>query len=420
MKHLAYALISTLILLGVQYLLYRVFTSSLLGWPAWRTSFFVWASVFGGSAALVAGLVFGSSVIARKEPLSCLIGSGLTLVPLLIQSTLYASYHPDSNAPVLTSLSKTLFYVRIGIQYYWLHYLLFASCACALTVIIYHRKKVKLRKYLRRSVYVAFLIGAAAFIMASAVAFYHLNEVNTIKASDSKVGPVDVSINPNPLPTIAIVGGDQMQPGTYNVSAQTLTVDPGSTHAYKVSYAQVAGLKDRLLQEQINQILKQSITAWLTEDDSWMEGFQFEVTCQTARYLSVCYTVPDQYWENVAVELAPSFGITIDMQAGKRVYLDALVKNTSELKKILSEGVFDDDMINEVIKAASMSESDYRHSLGNQAANEAPFWFLQRKSSFYLTDTQLVVSVGHIVGDTPDGKDIDLTNVVLIKSIILQ
>lgn len=91
------------------------------------------------------------------------------------------------------------------------------------------------------------------------------------------------------------------------------------------------------------------------------------------------------------------FGVTVDIQTGRRVFLDDLFKGTADLKQKLVKYDYGNEIsppidpaeTDEIIHESSISEKKYFEE--NYDADSDVYNFLQGKSSFYLTDNKLVI-----------------------------
>ncbi len=167
---------------------------------------------------------------------------------------------------------------------------------------------------------------------------------------------------------------------------------------FKVEYVQISGMDDENLQNQINQTLKSSISEWITKDCDWMEKSRITVECKTSKYLSIIYKIE---WENPnGKDLLGTFtriGLTVDLQTGKRVLLNALFNDYDGLKEKLVKYDYgneisppiDSDEADEIIHNASITEKEFYEE--NYKNGHSDYNFLWSKSSYYLTDEQIVI-----------------------------
>ena len=108
------------------------------------------------------------------------------------------------------------------------------------------------------------------------------------------------------------------------------------TKDYSYQYCQISGLNDKKKEEQINQALKEGATSWTIEKIIHARAQEPYVVFQSDRYLTVSYFFEfpsgDHPFFNVIV--------TIDMQEGKRVWLNDLVDtNIDFVKKLRDEDI---------------------------------------------------------------------------------
>jgi len=185
----------------------------------------------------------------------------------------------------------------------------------------------------------------------------------------------------------------------YEVHEAEYVFDEGGESEYKVTYAQISGINDKDIEADINQALKLAVTEWLKEDTTWMEKCEYVVTCHTQRYLSLLYTHKSIGGNPKSQRTyITRFGITVDMQTGKRVFLDELMDAVS-LKEKLMEYEYSNDIgapitakdANKIIQGASLSEMEY---FVLEYHNDPLFLIgssLHYKPSFYFTDNQIVI-----------------------------
>lgn len=401
--HIIYAVISAVVLLGMQCLLFLYVASPLIfttGLPP-AVALSVLAFSLGGTTALIAGFVFGNSTLCKRDPLGCLIGNSFVFAILVIFNILtFFVYDLDVIYP---RFMPTGIFLGYGIYNYWPNYIFLIASVLALIVTTRQNDKLVRKKHLKRSTSHVLLASAIVFIVVSCITINDLYAAYPGPASDAS--SYLLAVNVEPTQTISIKGGNEMQPGAYSVSTQAITFDPGTHAAYSISCARVSGLSDKTLETRINQTLQEASTNWLTKDTSWMAYSKLNITCKTARYLSVLYTLSDTEDKYIVVPRpGPLYGIVINMQTGKRVYLDTLVDNVAELQNGIE--VYDGYTPSQsghfiaslVIHSASVSEYYYCNisTVGDDSISveDDPAICLGEKSSFYLTDTQLVVVGG--------------------------
>lgn len=172
---------------------------------------------------------------------------------------------------------------------------------------------------------------------------------------------------------------------------------------FKVKYAQISGLSNESLENQINQTLKSSITEWVNKDCEWMEESQITVKCKTPKFLSLCYTVElkDDRGEDY-MSTYTRIGVTVDMHTGERVFLDDLFKDTAGLKEELKKYNYgnelsppiDSEEADKILHDASIPEKNYFEEIykTDPLVYDFMFSYVRVKPSFYLTDNKLVIT----------------------------
>lgn len=135
-----------------------------------------------------------------------------------------------------------------------------------------------------------------------------------------------------------------------------------------MQYAQISGSGNESLQSHINQTLKASVTEWVNKDCKWVEKFQIAVRCKTTKYLSLYYTIE---WQNPhgkdLVGTFTRFGVTVDIQTGRRAFLDDLFKGTADIKQKLVKYDYGNEIsppidpaeADEIIHESSIPEKKY-------------------------------------------------------------
>jgi hypothetical protein len=192
---------------------------------------------------------------------------------------------------------------------------------------------------------------------------------------------------------------DNKRVNDYGIYEKEYTAYNNEKQPFIVKYAQISGLGNESLENKTNQTLKESITAWINETCEWMERSEIVVKYKTPKYLSLCYVIE---WNNSQKNGYMRIGITVDMQTGDRVYLNDLIKNTTNLKQKLvsySYGTefsppIDSEEADKIIHSASISETKYLEEIFKDdpyAYNHINSYFTA-KSSFYLTDNKLVIT----------------------------
>jgi hypothetical protein len=172
---------------------------------------------------------------------------------------------------------------------------------------------------------------------------------------------------------------------------------------YTVKYLQISGLDNRKLEKKINKALRLSVTEWLNEHCEEMKNSKIFIPLQSSKYLSIYYTIewtkPDPL---VYVTPCTRIGITIDMRAGKRLFLDDFIKDKEDLKQKLmsyyyeckSSPPIDSEEAERIIDRASMSEKEYlkERSKSSPYVYDLIMDYIGEKPSFYITDTRLVIT----------------------------
>ncbi|MCL2654103.1 MAG: hypothetical protein FWD65_00130 [Coriobacteriia bacterium] len=116
------------------------------------------AYVLGGLAVFTIGFVFGTSIICKPYPLSCLVGSIVAFICRFAWSFHIIVEDLNYSGLILT--------IKEAIVSYWPHYLLFFGCVFALCIVIFNRKREKPIS-LNRPTYHALVIAAAIFVILS-------------------------------------------------------------------------------------------------------------------------------------------------------------------------------------------------------------------------------------------------------------
>ncbi|MNC02087.1 hypothetical protein D3C81_538660 [compost metagenome] len=189
----------------------------------------------------------------------------------------------------------------------------------------------------------------------------------------------------------------------YKVFEKEYTAYDKDNHPFNVKYAQISGVGNESLEHQINQNLKLSMTEWINKDCEWAEKFQVDVTYKTSKYLSLRYMI--EWKDSQGEDYMSTFiriGVTIDMQTGERVYLDDLIADTESLKhKLINYNYgngysppIDSEEADEIVHYASIPEMMYLEEIykTDPLVYEFMLSYLRTKSSFYLTDKQIVIT----------------------------
>jgi hypothetical protein len=189
----------------------------------------------------------------------------------------------------------------------------------------------------------------------------------------------------------------------YQVNIMEYVVNNEENNSFTVKYAQISNLSNKSLEDQINETLKLSINEWINKDCEWVEKLQIDIKCKTPKYLSICYRVE---WENPQgedfLDTFTRIGITVDMQTGKRVFLNDLISDTADLKQELTNYNYGNEIsppidsveADKIIHYASIPETKYLEEIYNTDPLVYDYItsYLRVKSSFYLTDNQLVIT----------------------------
>ena len=187
----------------------------------------------------------------------------------------------------------------------------------------------------------------------------------------------------------------------YQILEKEYTAYNKENKPFKVKYAQISGLANEDLENKINQTLKSSIAEWINKDCEWMEESQLAVKYKTSKYLSLCYTIESKDDKN-NLSTYTRIGVTVDMQTGDRVYLNDLIKDTTNLKQKLVSYSYgneisppiDSEEADKIIHRASISEKEYFEEIykTDPLVYDFMFTYIRVKPPFYLTDKQLVIT----------------------------
>lgn len=192
---------------------------------------------------------------------------------------------------------------------------------------------------------------------------------------------------------------------TYEVFVEKFNYKSENKVLFTVPYAQVKNMKNKEIEEKVNQILKDDMLSWINEDCEWVEPLKVEVQLKSSKYLSITYMREWLPSGNTTFEPYTYLGVTVDMETGKRMkLLDFFEDNAENFKlKILSHdysdgyleftGKPDLDEINEIIKTASLTNKEYLDLLFEENASIYEYIksYLGRRNSFYLTKNKLVI-----------------------------
>lgn len=189
----------------------------------------------------------------------------------------------------------------------------------------------------------------------------------------------------------------------YEVYEKLLTITDNGGESFDIPYFQVQNMDDITLENKINEILKNSIKSWVTEECRWFEAFQPEVKLKSSEYLSICYTAE---WENPNGDgfenTVSRVCVTVDIREGKRVYLNDFFDSDSTIRKVLEKYSYDSEFAtpidleeaDRIIDEASMSVEDYFYNISNSDPLVYDFMksYISKKSSFYLQENKLVIT----------------------------
>jgi len=198
-----------------------------------------------------------------------------------------------------------------------------------------------------------------------------------------------------------IEGSKPSNTNDYKIFEKEYTAYNKENKPFKVKYAQISGLANENLENRINQTLKSSITEWINKDSEWMEESQLAVKYKTSKYLSLFYTIESKDGKN-KLSTYTRIGVTVDMQTGDRVYLNYLIKDTTNLKQKLVSYSYgneisppiDSEEADKIIHRASISEKEYFEEIykTDPLVYDFMFTYIRVKPSFYLTDKQIVIT----------------------------
>lgn len=109
-----------------------------------------------------------------------------------------------------------------------------------------------------------------------------------------------------------------------------------SDGSYQVegNYIQIEGLKNKEVEQKINETLKNKITSWYSEDD-FSRGVTIYTNC-TANFGNVL-SVESMKYDETMEEL----GINIDLSTGNEIKFNDLFTQNASIKNILSESIYD-------------------------------------------------------------------------------
>lgn len=192
---------------------------------------------------------------------------------------------------------------------------------------------------------------------------------------------------------------DNKSTNNYEIYEKEHTAYNNEEKPFITKYAQISGLSNERLENKINQTLKESLTSWINENCEWMEKTQMVIKCKTPKYLSLYYVIE---WNNSQKNGFLRIGITVDLKSGERVYLNNLIKDTASLKQTLVNYNYgtefsppiDTEEADTIIHHTSISETKYLEEINKEDPYAYNYInsYLTAKSSFYLTDNQLVIT----------------------------
>ena len=227
---------------------------------------------------------------------------------------------------------------------------------------------------------------------------------------------INVTVQPTSIPTGNEVNSKEVEPtkkpikceltdkSIYKVNIKEFVLYNPKGKLFKVKYAHISGLIDEKKENQINQVLKTTMTDWINKNCEWAKKFTVDVTYKSSRYLSLCYSTE---WKNPNGEdLMSTFtriGITVNMLTGERMYLDDFIKDSDSLKQTLEKYNYgndfsppiDNEEANKIVHVTSMSEKDYLEKIFktfDPDIYEDMSSYSNLMPSFYLSNNQIVIT----------------------------
>lgn len=192
----------------------------------------------------------------------------------------------------------------------------------------------------------------------------------------------------------------------YIVYKDEYIVNLDNNTSISVDYVQISNLGNVNLENQINQInqiLKSSLSEWVNEECEWFEQFEVDIKYKSPEYLSVCYTA---HWENPNgndfIGTVTRIGITIDINEGKRVYLNDFFEEAVVINRFLEEYNYGtefsapirEEEAKEIIHEASISVKEYLDEKQQTypLVYEFMLSYISEKSSFYLEGNKIIIT----------------------------
>lgn len=164
-------------------------------------------------------------------------------------------------------------------------------------------------------------------------------------------------------------------------------------------YVNIDSMQNKEIEAQINSLLKNVPVCLLEDPSGWIKDSKVEVVFQTEDYLSILYSVSLNDEGNV--EEAIRFGITVDMNTGKRLFLNDFIEVNQVYKlfeeletspETFSPAITKED-VDKLFEEASISEQEYLENI--KSTDPYAYYFsgayIRSKSSFYLKEDEIVI-----------------------------
>ena len=152
---------------------------------------------------------------------------------------------------------------------------------------------------------------------------------NTIQITDDGLGvkSLDETYKQNSLKIkdVKFTDGKKKADGSYQVEG---------------NYIQIEGLKNKEVEQKINETLKNKIASWYSEDD-FSKGVVIYTNC-TANYGNVLSVESLKYDETMKY-----LGINIDLSTGNEIKFNNLFTQNASIKNILSKSIYDSLILND-------------------------------------------------------------------------
>lgn len=224
---------------------------------------------------------------------------------------------------------------------------------------------------------------------------------DTIQETDSSVAASSESIGGNPT--------------QYSVDYKEYK--EAQWNEFKIFVPYVSNLGNQELEKRINEVLKKEAVTWLAQDDIFFNSHQPQephIWCQSEQILSI-----ELSYENLdgkSTTFVSQF-ITIDMQEGKKLSFQQLIKDENKLISLLQDGksicsfgtIYDknqsesDSYIRKTMK--DMSEDDVKNILAQCKLSQEEFALydegsgeptVYNRSDFFISeDVMVIVYVEH-------------------------